>query len=166
MEFSKADWSKVPGGFDLERVIDDFVFMCFFVGNDFLPHIPALEIRDGAIDMLLFAYKALLPKFGGYLSDAGRVHLPRAELLLREVSSFEDEIFERRRRREEGRARSQAARQFAETGVAPPGAFGSLYPPKDRTQQQLWEQMKAFAEGAPGNTPEDTLAMPLSLIHI
>ena len=126
LEFSTGcDWSKVPGGFDLERVIDDFVFLCFFVGNDFLPHIPALEIRDGAIDMLLCAYKALLPRLGGYLSDGGRVHLPRAEMVLREVAAYEEEIFERRRRREEGRERAMAARAVAEGGVAAPGAFGS-----------------------------------------
>jgi len=49
-------------------------------GNDFLPHIPALEIRDGAIDMLIYAYKKLMPKLGGWLTDAGRVHLPRTEV--------------------------------------------------------------------------------------
>eukprot|EP00980_Cylindrotheca_fusiformis_P027257 scaffold19593_cov103-Cylindrotheca_fusiformis.AAC.1 len=48
---------------DLEHTIDDFVFMTFFVGNDFLPHMPALDIADNAFDLLFWTYKECRKKW-------------------------------------------------------------------------------------------------------
>lgn len=52
---------KMRMRFDLERIIDDFVFFCFFIGNDFLPSLSALDISEGSLDSLIDLYKELLP---------------------------------------------------------------------------------------------------------
>lgn len=42
-----------------QNIIFDYIFMCFFLGNDFLPHFPALNIRTNGINYLMNAYKHL-----------------------------------------------------------------------------------------------------------
>jgi 5'-3' exonuclease len=77
---------EVPFGFDLERIIDDFVFMCFFVGNDFLPHLPTLNIRDGGIDILMYIYECVLAKMPDYLINAGIINYSSLAVFLDEFS--------------------------------------------------------------------------------
>ena len=106
----------VPGQtfrFDLERALDDWVFMCFFVGNDFLPHLPSLEIREDGIDKLIAIWRDNIPVMGGYLTCDGKVDLARAQIILQGLAKQEDAIFKRRQEVEEKRAKNEQRRNAA-----------------------------------------------------
>ena len=41
----------------------DYTFICFLLGNDFLPHFPSLNLRKDGLDILLNIYKEQFGKF-------------------------------------------------------------------------------------------------------
>jgi 5'-3' exoribonuclease 1 len=84
---------SLPFPYDVERVIDDFILISFFVGNDFLPHLPGLHINEGALSSFFNIYKAALPKLGGYINDNGVLNLDRLEVLLKGIGEMEMDLF-------------------------------------------------------------------------
>lgn len=100
-----------PFRFDLERALDDWVFMCFFVGNDFLPHLPSLDIHEDGIDKLIAIWRDNIPIMGGYLTCDGTVDLARAQCILQGLAKQEDAIFRRRKEVDDKRERNQKRRK-------------------------------------------------------
>ncbi|MEW5320458.1 MAG: hypothetical protein WDW38_011529 [Sanguina aurantia] len=102
--------------FEFERVLVDFVLLTFLVGNDFLPHIPSLDIYDNpsGLELLLTVYKQLLPDMGHLAAD-GAVEPRKLHTLLQRVARDEGPSFERRaafrRKRYEQQQQQQEAQQ-------------------------------------------------------
>jgi len=64
---------------EVERAVDDFVFMCMLVGNDFIPGLPNLDVADGALNLMMRTYVDVLPLVGGYLTNKAEIHMDRFE---------------------------------------------------------------------------------------
>jgi len=70
----------------------DYIFMCFFLGNDFMPHFPALNIRTGGVDKLLQAYKATIGKTDENLTDGKKIYWKNVRKLIQTLAGSEHEF--------------------------------------------------------------------------
>lgn len=48
--------SKIDIEINIYNIINDFIFISYFIGNDFLPHIPSLDIKKNGLDIILSEY--------------------------------------------------------------------------------------------------------------
>lgn len=79
--------------YDLERLIDDWILLGYFVGNDFMPHLPNFHIGEDIKPFIYESYKKVLAKCDGWITDRGDLNLERLEVLMLELSKFDYEFF-------------------------------------------------------------------------
>jgi len=66
----------------------DYIFMCFFVGNDFIPHHPAINIRTNGIEQLIDAYRAVL-KPNEHFTNGSVIHWKNVKTFIRYLCDVE-----------------------------------------------------------------------------
>lgn len=129
---------------DKERLVDDFIFLTFLVGNDFLPHLPTLDISEHAFDTIFNAYKDLLKKSQGYLVEDGELKdMTRLEALFAAVGRQEASILAER----EMTNKKQKKRNY---GRGPSPEEQAEQEAAEEERQAAYEEamMAALADGA------------------
>jgi len=91
-------WNSHKYHYSIDNAIDDFVLLCFMLGNDFIPHIPGIEIIEGGIDTILNVYRDI-GTFNGhitYKTDKGIIMFNKIPLkiFLQIMSEYEKPVLE------------------------------------------------------------------------
>ena len=81
--------------YDFERIIDDFILMAFFVGNDFLPHLQMMDISSGAFEILFENYKKSICHLDDYLTFKGKINWKSLQIFFDLLKPKEEETLKR-----------------------------------------------------------------------
>jgi 5'-3' exonuclease len=106
----EGELTKLKGGYDKDtNRITDYIFMCFLLGNDFMPHFPALNIRTVGIDILLNVYRETLGKTNKYLTEGNKIVWKNVHEFIEHIAKQEDTLLT-----EEHKKRDKFARRFGD----------------------------------------------------
>jgi 5'-3' exonuclease len=78
-------------GDHVKNKIYDYIFLCFFLGNDFLPHFPAANIRTGGVDKMLNAYRATMGEKDN-LTDGKNIQWNNVRKIVQWLSNAEEQF--------------------------------------------------------------------------
>jgi 5'-3' exonuclease len=70
----------------------DYIFLCFFLGNDFMPHFPAVNIRTGGVDKMLNAYKATIGGTKENLTNGKQIKWKNVRKLVEFLANNEEDM--------------------------------------------------------------------------
>jgi len=73
---------------DLEWVVDDLVCLFLFVGNDFIPPLPSISIRNNSLHTLFDFYKTL-PREASAFHQNGRLDVRKLKTVFQHLALSE-----------------------------------------------------------------------------
>ena len=147
---------------DIHR-ITDYILMCFLLGNDFMPHFPALNIRTVGIDILLNVYRETLGKTNKYLTEGNKIVWKNVHEFIQHIAKQEDTLLV-----EEHKKRDKFARRFGDNTNSmrdnrfERNAFNrELNQNRKNDKKVLHDTEEVLGEGANIQQMDDLLMLPM-----
>jgi 5'-3' exonuclease len=69
----------------------DYILLCFFLGNDFMPHFPSINIRTGGVDKMINAYRATIGDSTDILTDGSNINWKNVRKIVKFLADLEEE---------------------------------------------------------------------------
>lgn len=100
----------------IKQLVFDYVFMCFFLGNDFIPSLSFMKIQESAVDVLMNIYKKVCTdkRLLNFVNNQYIINLDILERFLNELKAVEDDLM------------TKAHEQYFNTIVHPPRNFNNI----------------------------------------
>jgi 5'-3' exonuclease len=108
----------------------DYILLCFFLGNDFLPHFPALNIRTTGIHNLINAYKFVFPGTGESLTQGREICWKNMRKFIAHLAAHELEYI-----LEEYVQRDRQSKRLIQQGIKKDEDETLLLPLKERAHE-------------------------------
>jgi 5'-3' exonuclease len=122
-------------------ILFDYILLCFFLGNDFLPHFPALNIRTTGIQNLINAYKFVFHSTGETLTKGREIVWKNMRKFIAHLAANELDYI-----KEEYVQREKQSKRLQHAPTRPGEDENLLLPLKERThelyinpQEASWE---------------------------
>jgi 5'-3' exoribonuclease 2 len=100
--------------------IKDYIFMCFLLGNDFLPHFPAVNIRTVGIEIILNVYRETLGKTNKFLINGMKIQWKNFSEFIKNIADREDDLMI-----DEHKRRDKMAKRFGGSGGG--GGYNNMH---------------------------------------
>jgi 5'-3' exonuclease len=77
--------------------INDFILMIFLTGNDFLPHLPTIEILEGGVENLFETYRNNTASYGSLTTNIATLNINSLKYFIGTLGLYEKEFLEEKR---------------------------------------------------------------------
>jgi 5'-3' exonuclease len=144
---AEAIINKMNGGSKANSIqkhnrLYDYIFLCFFLGNDFMPHFPSINIRTSGVDTMIAAYQNTIGRTNENLTNGKTIFWKNVRILIEFLANSELRLL----KQEYGIRNRQGRRKFSNRTDDDKLFYFQTFPLRNREKEEIIDPYNEFWE--------------------